>query len=292
MNDFQDRIEIGRTGLTSSRLGIGSTFNASSSVIEEAFEQGINYLYWGTVRQPGFAEAMRNIEKSKRDKAIFTIQSYSNDSSTIEKEVEDTLQASGVERYDFLLLGNRMSVPDDSFIEVFHKLRDRNLVSFLSLSSHNRPLIPRFIADYERNESPYDFLMLRYNAVHRGAETDVFPFVREDKPHPTIQVYTATRWGHLLDPTKMPPGEDPVSACDCYRYSLSHPAVDMILCGPANRAQMQEAIAALKRGPLDADERERIERIGKHLYSQYAPAYPDAGDAPDVASGRAASAAT
>lgn len=288
MKNFRARIEIGRTGLTCSRLGIGSTFNASAKVIEEAFEQGINYLYWGTVRQPGFAEAMRNIEKSKRDQAVFTIQSYSNDSSTIEKEVEDTLNASGVEHYDFLLLGNRMSVPDESFVEVFHKLRERNLVRFLSLSSHNRPLIPTLIQDYERDESPYDFLMLRYNAVHRGAETDVFPFVSDQKPHPTIQVYTATRWGHLLDSSKMPPGEEPVSARDCYRYSLSHGAVDMVLCGPANRGQMQEAIAALEKGPLDADERARIERIGQHLYSKYAPAYPDAGDASDEASGRAA----
>ena len=292
MKDFRDKIEIGRTGLTTSRLGIGSTFNAPASTIEEAFEQGINYLYWGTVRQPGFAEAMRNIEKAQRDKAIFTIQSYSNDSSTIVKEVEEALRASGVQRFDFLLLGNRMSVPDDSYIEVFHRLRDRDIVRFLSLSSHNRPLVPTFIADYERNESPYDFIMLRYNAVHRGAETDVFPFVRDDKPHPTIQVYTATRWGHLLDPTKMPPGENPVSARDCYRYSLSHHAVDMILCGPANREQMQEAIAALEKGPLDDDERERIERIGKHLYAQYAPAYPDAGDAPDVDSGVAESSAS
>jgi hypothetical protein len=32
----------------------------------------------------------------------------------------------------------------------------------------------------------------------------------------------------------------------------------------------------------------RIERIGAYLYQQYAPAYPDAGDAKDVSAGRAA----
>ena len=62
----------------------------------------------------------------------------------------------------------------------------------------------------------------------------------------------------------------------------------MVLCGPANAEQMNEAIAALERGPLEPEERVRIERIGSYLYGEYAPAYPDAGDAEDVSAGRAA----
>jgi len=139
-----------------------------------------------------------------------------------------------------------------------------------------------------RGESPYELLMLRYNGVHRGAEKDVFPFVPGSGPNPTIMTYPPTRWGHLLDPAKMPEGEEPVSARDCYRYSMSHPAIDMVLCGPANAEQMDQAIAAMERGPLEPDERERVERIGAYLYGQYAPAYPDQGDAEDVSAGLAA----
>ena len=51
---------------------------------------------------------------------------------------------------------------------------------------------------------------------------------------------------------------------------------------------MDEAISALEQGPLDEEERRRIEHIGSYLYKQYAPQYPDAGDAEDVAAGRAA----
>ena len=287
MSEFLERREIGRTGLWSSRLGIGSTFNAPARVIEDAFHRGINYLYWGTVRQPSFARAMVNLARQHRDDLILTIQSYSGDASTIEGEVEEALQAAGVDRFDFLLLGNRSSVPADAFVEVFERLRDRGIVRFMSLSSHNRPMLPKLLDLYARGESPYELLMLRYNGVHRGAEKDVFPFVPGSGPKPTIMTYTATRWGHLLDPAKMPEGEQPVSARDCYRYSMSHPAVDMVLCGPANAEQMDDAIAAMERGPLEPDERERIERIGAHLYAQYAPAYPDQGDAPDVAAGRA-----
>jgi predicted aldo/keto reductase-like oxidoreductase len=257
MNDFLEQRPIGRTGLMSSRLGIGSTFDAPASAIEDAFDRGINYLYWGTVRQPEFARAMRNLEKQHRDELILTIQSYSRDPGTIEAEIAECIKTAGVGEFDFLLLGSRDDVPEDAYVEVFERMRDKGMVRFLSLSSHNRPMLPTLLAAYENDTSPYDLLMLRYNA-------------------------------HLLDPEKMPPGEAPVSARDCFRYSLSHDAIDMVLCGPANAEQLNDAIAALERGPLEPDERERIERIGAYLYGEYAPAYPDKGDANDVTAGVAA----
>ena len=42
--------------------------------------------------------------------------------------------------------------------------------------------------------------------------------------------YTATRWGDLLDPSKMPAGETTPSACDCYRFVLNQSAVDLAGC--------------------------------------------------------------
>ena len=287
MNSFLDKRELGTTGLKTCRLGIGSTFNAPTSTIEAAVEWGVNYLYWGSVRQPDFAKAMRHLEKKNRDELIFTIQSYSRNASTIEGEVAEALKSCGVGRFDFLLLGSRDEKPGDEFIEVFEKLKARDIVRHLSISSHNRPFVPQLLDDYANGTCPYQLLMFRYNAVHRGAEQDIFPHVRA-RPRPFMASYTSTRWGHLLDPSKMPAGEDPVSARDCYRYSLSPDAVDMVICGPGSAAQMQEAISALEAGPLEPGERTRIERIGRFLYEQYAPAYPDKGDAQDVAAGIAA----
>ncbi len=287
MNPFLEKRPLANTGLTTSRLGIGSTFNAPTSAIEAAVEWGVNYLYWGTVRQPDFATAMRNLERKNRDDLIFTIQSYSKDAATIEGEVEEALRSCGVGRFDFLLLGSRDEKPGNEFIDVFEKLKSRDIVRYLSISSHNRPFLPQLLDDYANGSCPYELLMFRYNAVHRGAERDIFPFVN-DRPKPFMATYTSTRWGHLLDPTKMPTGEHPVSARDCYRYSLAPDAVDMVICGPGNAEQMEEAISALEAGPLDVEERERIERIGQHLYRQYAPAYPDKGDTGDVESGIAA----
>jgi predicted aldo/keto reductase-like oxidoreductase len=77
----------------------------------------------------------------------------------------------------------------------------------------------------------------------------------------------------------MPPGEPPARARDCYRFALSHPAVDMVLCGPADAAQMQEALGALEAGPLAPDEMARMRRIGDHVYG-YRPKFAEGGDEP------------
>jgi len=232
MSDFLGRRQLGRTGLESSRLGIGSTFDAPTRVIEDAFARGVNYLYWGTVRRPAFAQAMVNLAKRHRGELILTVQSYSKDPGTIEGEVAAATKEAGVDNFDFLLLGNHSEAPSDAYFEVFERMRERGMVRFLSLSSHNRPLLPELLAAYAGGDSPIELLMFRYNAVHRGAERDVFPFVPERRP--AMLAYTATRWGHLLDPSKMPPGETPPSARDCYRYSLSPAEVDMVLLMSVN----------------------------------------------------------
>lgn len=58
----------------------------------------------------------------------------------------------------------------------------------------------------------------------------------------------------------MPPGEQPLTAADRYRFDLSHPAVDVCMMGARNRTQMQANLKVLASGLPEDVERERIER--------------------------------
>lgn len=281
MSDYRQKLVLGQTGLLVSRLGIGSSFGAPARVIEEAFERGVNYLYWGTIRRPAFGRAMRNLARRHREELVLTIHSYSRAPALIGPSVDLALLRSRVEYFDILLLGAHNQLPADGYVEAFERLREKGKVRFLALSTHNRPLLPSLFDKHREGKSPFDIVMLRYNAVHRGAEKDVFPFLPSQRP-PGVIAYTATRWGHLLDPAKMPEGESPPAASDCYRFALSHPAVDLVLCGPADRAQMLEALRTLERGPLDPEEVERMQRIGDHIYGSYKPQFADGGDVEDV----------
>jgi predicted aldo/keto reductase-like oxidoreductase len=81
-------------------------------------------------------------------------------------------------------------------------------------------------------------------------------------------VFTATRWGKLLDPKKMPPGEKPPTAADCYRFVLSHPAVDVCMSGAKTLEQMRQNLAVLDTGPMSEDELARMRRIGDHVHGK------------------------
>jgi aryl-alcohol dehydrogenase-like predicted oxidoreductase len=277
MADFRTPIVLGQTGLRVSRLGIGSSFTGDERFIEEAVDQGVNYLYWGSIRRPAFGRAIRNVAKHGRDRVVVTVQSYTRLAALMAPSVEIALRRSGLSHFDFLLLGMWNQPPGGSLVDAALRLKQRGLVRHLMMSTHNRPSLQGHFGAFERGESAFDAFMLRYNAVHRGAEQDVFPHLPESR-RPGIIAYTATRWGHLCDPAKMPAGEAPPPARDCYRFALSHPDVDLVLCGPKNREQMQEALRALDAGPLSPDEMKRMQRIGDHVYGRYRPQFAERGD--------------
>ncbi len=277
MTDLRTPVAFGQTGLQVSRLGIGSSFTGDPAFIEEAVEQGVNYLYWGSIRRPAFGRAIKNVARRNREGVVLTVQSYTRVAALMAPSIELALRRAGVEYFDFLLLGMWNKPPGQRLIDAAQRLKERGKVRHLMLSTHNRPSLDGHFRRFEAKESPFDVFMLRYNAVHRGAERDVFPLLPAT-PGPGIVAYTATRWGHLVDPKKMPPGETPPPARDCYRFALSHPAVSMVLCGPSDREQMQEALRALDAGPLDADEMARMHRIGNHVYGKYKPQFGEGGD--------------
>jgi predicted aldo/keto reductase-like oxidoreductase len=108
-------------------------------------------------------------------------------------------------------------------------------------------------------------VMFRYSAAHRGAETEILPHLGVPNRPGTV-AYTATRWGHLLDPKKIPPGEAVPRVSDCYRFVLSQPQIDLCMSGPANVEQMKEGLSALDRGPLSEDEMAWMRRIGDAIH--------------------------
>jgi len=63
-------------------------------------------------------------------------------------------------------------------------------------------------------------------------------------------------------------GEAPPSAADCYRFALSHSAVDVCMMGARTVDDVRENLRALDLGPLGADEMARIRRIGDHCYGK------------------------
>ncbi len=263
-NDFKNRVILGRTGFEVSRMGIASGYGLPSQAVEKGFyEYGINYFLWSTPKNKKMGTALRNICRRDRDKVVTVFQSYDHSGILTTRSVEKGLKIIGSDYTDVLLLGWYNYLPA-RVIEKAMMLKKEGKIRFIALSGHNRKLFGKLASD---PDSPIDILMFRYNAVHTGAEKDIFPFILEKDP-PGITIYTATAWKKLLNPKKMPPGEKPLTASECYRFALSHPKTDLCFTGPSSVSQLDENVKALEEGPLSDEEMARIIKIGKHIYGK------------------------
>jgi aryl-alcohol dehydrogenase-like predicted oxidoreductase len=131
-------------------------------------------------------------------------------------------------------------------LEYLSAARRDGVVRRLGITSHQR----RLAAEIARS-GLIDVLMVRYNAAHRGAESEVFPVV--DALGLPVIAYTALRWGALLRPTPDdPPGFRVPPAPAWYRFALQSPSVAVTLAAPADRAELEADLQVLDAtGPLD-----------------------------------------
>jgi aryl-alcohol dehydrogenase-like predicted oxidoreductase len=248
---------LGRTGLRTSRLGLGSSYGVSGRDVDRAIERGVTYLYWGSVRRDDFGRAITRAARRDRDRLCVVIQSYSRSAVTLGPSLEIALRRLRLDHADVLLLGWWNAPPPRRIVDRARALVDAGKARAIMVSCHHRPTFATLITD-----PAFDAIMVRYNAAHRGAEHEVFPHVAAAPRPPGVVAYTATRWGALLDRSLVPRDEPLPRASDCYRFALTRDEVDVVLAGPANGLELDEAMAALDRGPMTADELAWMHRVG------------------------------
>ena len=258
------RATLGRTGREVHRLGVASSYGVGGKDLEAAVEEhGLSYLYWGSIRRPGFARAIRNLcGRGLRERLFVVVQSYARLACWVGPSLRLGLRRLGIEQADLLLLGwwNRPVSP--AILEAAQACQAQGLVRHLGVSTHERPLVPALAAA----GSPWDVVHLRYNAANRGAERDVFPHLTAGRSG--LVGFTTTRWGELLRPAPGAPPDLPVpGAGDCYRFALARPELDVVMSGPASGAQLRQALQALERGPMDPDELDWMRRVGDLVYA-------------------------
>lgn len=248
---------LGRSGLEVGRIGLGSGYGIGARDVERAFDHGINVLYWGSYRRKSFGQGIRAVARRRREALVAVVQSYSRVASAVGLSLELALRRLHIEYADVLLLGWWNAAPPEPIVDAALSLREAGKVRHIMISGHHRPTLATLAED-----PCYDAVMVRYNAAHRGAEGDVLPLIARQAQPPGVVTYTATSWGQLIDPALVPGGEPVPTAADCYRFALSHPQVNMCMSGPRNGLELEGALQALERGPMDDDELAWMRRVG------------------------------
>jgi aryl-alcohol dehydrogenase-like predicted oxidoreductase len=259
-------VRLGRTARTVGRIGLGSSYGIEGSDVERAFEHGINYFYWGSRRTHAFGQGLRNL-RPHRERWMLVIQSYSRMGGLIPWSLKRALRKVGTDYADVLLLGLWGKPVPPRILEPALDLQRKGLVRTLAVSTHKRALAP----ELARNPG-FGILHVRYNAAHLGAERDIFPHLETQAP-PGVVAFTATSWGQLMDSRFTPSGLRTPTATDCYRFCLSHQAVNVCMAGPANGRELDSAIAALRLGPMTPDELAWMRQVGSEVYRRAKPRF-------------------
>lgn len=260
------RTRLGRTGVEVGRLGVAAGYGVPGDAVERAFECGVNYIYWGSRRHDSFGAALKRLRR-QRERFVLVIQSYTRIAGLMRWSLERALRALSFDYTDLLLLGMWNKPVAPRILEAAQRLKERGLVRFLAVSTHNRTLVPHIAAGRD-----FDVIHFRYNAAHPGAEKEIFPHL-PGANRPGMVSFTATSWRQLLGKSPLqgifpgahllPKTERVPTATDCYRYVLTRPEVDVCLTGPADAAQMEQALEALRLGPMSEDELDWMRRVGR-----------------------------
>jgi aryl-alcohol dehydrogenase-like predicted oxidoreductase len=242
------------------RLGLAANFGIGEDGVRAAMDRGLNLFLW-TMRAQGMRNPLKEALAARRDQvALVGYAKIGWFGWGVRKGAESLLRDLGTDYLDAYLLGwlgVGSAWTSATERELLH-LRESGKVRALGVSIHNRPRAGRLATS-----SPLDLLMIRYNAAHPGAEKDLFPLRRDNRP--AILAYTGTSWRRLL---KQPPGWDgPImTASDCYRFQLSNPHVDLALTGPANRRELEQNLDGLAKGPLSEDEQQWMRNFGRVVH--------------------------
>lgn len=254
---------LGRTGMPVHRLGLSASYRPGKKTIYKALDEGVNYFFgYGIDTQ--MTGTLRDVLKHNREKYVLATGAYNYIFwyQNLRRTLEKRLRQFGTDYIDaFLFLGvmKEKEFPQRARDEMI-RFREEGKVRSIGMSCHNRKFAGKLAA-----EGALDILMVRYNAAHRGAEQDIFPYLQTHNPG--VVSYTATRWTYLLRrPKTWSANERIPDAGLCYRFVLSNPNIDVCMTAPTNEKQLVENLAALNKGPLDEDEMEFMKKFGDAVH--------------------------
>jgi aryl-alcohol dehydrogenase-like predicted oxidoreductase len=254
---------LGRSGLSVSRLGLAGSYGIDADAVERAYhELGINYFFV-LPRMTGLAEGVKRLVRAgHRDRIVIGSGASIPFGWSVTREWESVCRGLDLEYIDVFHL---FWVQAHFYVTgktwpAMRKLKEEGKARALAISCHDRPMARSLV-----DELGLDALMIRYNAAHRGAEGEIFSSLPESAAaRPGIITYTATRWGMLLKPQGDLPA---MTAPECYRFALMHPAVDVVLCGAQDYAELLMNARGISAGALPPERLAEIKRFGDAVRS-------------------------
>ena len=251
---------LGPRGLSVCPLGISGHYGLPVEGFVQAVEAGVNVLFW----EPSYAtlaDFSRRLSVSDRANLHFVAGTFDASSDRVRRDVDRALRSLRLERLTlFVLFWTRAwSRIDDDLRRTLDELRDAGKIAEYGLSTHNRTLALEAIA------SRWNPVMIRHSAGYRGAEEQIIPTAQASGT--SLIAFNSLAYGRLLKPIDRLDIEPPTPA-DCYRYTLSQPAVRLCFSAPMNLEQLAENLDVLRDFELPDDRRAAMLAFGSAFHRE------------------------
>jgi hypothetical protein len=266
-----DRLPLGSSGLEVSPICIGIV--SDPDTIPAAFEAGINFFFvTADMHWPAYEAMRRGLarlldgNRAARDAIVVAVAAYVTQPVFMWAPFSEVLEEAPIlERVDLTIAGGCYR-PD-------YAARERVLASHrqvkhvgaraIGASFHDRGLAREVV---ERDH--LDIAFVRYNPVHAGARDDLFPHVAPRGAGRRCLLYSfKSTYGHLAASEYAPLGVPDhfwrPRHTDYYRFALSEPALDGLLCSPSTPREVRDLADALARGPIDDEDRQYLLDLGE-----------------------------
>src|SRR5712671_7365 len=268
-----DRIPLGNTGLRVSPVCMGMT--GSPETVIAAYEAGVNFFFvTGDLHWPLYDGVRKGLAKllagspSRRDQIVVGVVSYlDNPLFGALQFHEVTNEIAGLNRVDLFIAGAVSS--DHSFysrVEAMSRARaaGQHGARAIGATFHQRPL-----ALVAQHYGMLDISFIRYNSAHPGASRDLFPYLSgRNIPIFNFKSTMSQVTPDMFDTLKLGPNYWRPEVCDYYRFVLSRPEIDGILCSPMQPEEMRQLAQALAKGPMTPDQEAYMIWLSSLIHAQ------------------------
>jgi len=257
-----DRLPLGETGLQVSPICLGIV--STEDTVSAAFDAGINFFFLtADLHWPAYEPLRRGLSNllsrggGIREKIIVAAASYVTQPWFFTGALlEAAKSVKGLETIDVAIAGGAYSADWAIRLEQYHEARMHGWAGIraVGMSFHDRKT-----ALIASNQKQVEIAFIRYNPSHPGAREDLFPHLNGSRSiiynfKTTNGYVNAARYAELgLDESYWRP-----EITDYYRFALTRPEIEGLLCSPATPHELEQLTAALSQGPLDDEEEEHL----------------------------------
>jgi hypothetical protein len=257
-----DRIALGKSGLRVSPICLGMTM--SPETVIAAYEAGVNFFFvTGDLHWPLYEGIRKGLAKllegspSRRDEIVVGVVSYLDNPLFAALQFHEVIgEVPNLQRVDLLIAGAVSG--DQSFygrVEAMARARaaGQHGARAIGATFHQRSL-----AVVSEQYDMLDIRFIRYNSAHPGARRDLFPYFRPARLSPVFNFKSTMSQvtPQMFEALNLPKTYWVPDVCDYYRFVLTRPEMDGVLCSPLQPEEMRQLARALDKGPLTREEEE------------------------------------